>query len=89
MAVSLLKPPRNNSRRGRNVQTELKSTVYSLAAPRRETSNHEDIRLLICAVMDSTGGKEFSAHPAAVADLGFLKGGFCSAEEWKLSSARS
>ena len=29
VADSLLKPPRNNSRRGRNVRTELKSTVYA------------------------------------------------------------
>jgi len=30
---SLLKPPRNNSRRGRNVQTELKSTVLWISCP--------------------------------------------------------
>ena len=37
VADSLLKPPWNNSRRGRNVQTELKSTVWALDLPHMHT----------------------------------------------------
>ena len=51
VADSLLKPPRNNSRRGRNVQTELKSTVK--LASLRVTSG---ISVLVLTLFDRDGG---------------------------------